>query len=71
MTVTVSQPGPVIDTHGRLLVPAVTALVADHPAEAADAAAERASFSAASAAANQAQIKRACPQLTSAAASPA
>ncbi len=61
---TAPQPGPVIDTHGHLLVPAVSALVADHPAEAADAAAERASFGAASAAVNRAQIKRVWPQLT-------
>ncbi len=63
---TAPQPGPVIDAHGHLLVPAVGALVADHPAEAADTAAERASFSAASAAVNQAQIKRVWPQLTDA-----
>jgi predicted TIM-barrel fold metal-dependent hydrolase len=56
--------GPVIDTHGHLLVPAASALAAGHPAEAADAVAERASFSAASATANQAQIKRVWPQLT-------
>jgi len=62
--VTAPQPGPVIDAHGHLLVPAVGPLVADHPAEAADAAAERASFSAASMAVNQAQIQRAWPQLT-------
>jgi aminocarboxymuconate-semialdehyde decarboxylase len=64
--VTAPQPGPVIDTHGHLLVPAAGALAAGHPGEAADAAAERASFSAASAAANQAQIKRVWPQLTDA-----
>jgi aminocarboxymuconate-semialdehyde decarboxylase len=62
--VTAPQPGPVVDTHGHLLVPAVAPLVADHPAEAADAAAERASFSAASVAANTDQIKRVWPQLT-------
>jgi predicted TIM-barrel fold metal-dependent hydrolase len=62
--VTTPQPGPVIDTHGHLLVPAAGALVAGHPAEAADAAAERASFSAASAAVNQTQIERVWPQLT-------
>jgi predicted TIM-barrel fold metal-dependent hydrolase len=62
--VTIPQPSPVIDTHGHLLVPAASALAADHPSEAADAAAERTSFSAASAAANQAQIKRVWPQLT-------
>jgi hypothetical protein len=38
--VTARQPGPVIDTHGHLLVPAAGALAADHPAEAADAAAD-------------------------------
>jgi aminocarboxymuconate-semialdehyde decarboxylase len=62
--VTVPQPCPVIDTHGHLLVPAASAIAADHPAEAADAAAERASFSAASAAENHDQIKRVWPQLT-------
>jgi aminocarboxymuconate-semialdehyde decarboxylase len=62
--VTAPLPGPVIDTHGHLLVPAASALVADHPAEAADAAADRASFSAASLAANQAQIMQVWPQLT-------
>jgi predicted TIM-barrel fold metal-dependent hydrolase len=55
---------PVIDAHGHLLVPAAAALAAGHPAEAADADAERASFSAASADVNQAQIKRVWPQLT-------
>jgi aminocarboxymuconate-semialdehyde decarboxylase len=55
---------PVIDAHGHLLVPAAAALAADYPAEAADAAAERALFSAASAAVNQAQIRRVWPQLT-------
>ena len=55
---------PVVDTHGHLLVPEAGALAADHPAEAADAAAERASFSPASTAVNQAQIKRVWPQLT-------
>jgi len=62
--VTTAKPGPVVDTHGHLLVPAANALAAGHPGEAADAAAERASFSEASAAANQAQIKRVWPQLT-------
>jgi predicted TIM-barrel fold metal-dependent hydrolase len=62
--VTVPPPGPVIDTHGHLLVPAAGALAADHPGEAADAAAERACYSPASVAANQAQIKRVWPQLT-------
>jgi len=62
--VTAPQSGPVIDAHGHLLVPAASALAAGHPAEAADAAAERASFSAASWDANQAQIKRLWPQLT-------
>jgi aminocarboxymuconate-semialdehyde decarboxylase len=56
----------VIDTHGHLLVPAASALAAGHPAEAADAAAERASFSDASVAANEAQIRRVWPQLTDA-----
>jgi aminocarboxymuconate-semialdehyde decarboxylase len=56
--------GPVIDTHGHLLVPAANALAAGQPGEAAEAAAERASFSEASAAANQAQIRRVWPQLT-------
>ena len=56
---------PVIDTHGHLLVPEANALAEGHPREAADAAAERASFSAASIAANQAQIGRVWPQLTS------
>jgi predicted TIM-barrel fold metal-dependent hydrolase len=59
-----AKPDPVIDTHGHLLVPAANALAAGHPAEAAEVAAERASFSAASATANQAQIKRVWPQLT-------
>ncbi len=59
-----AKPGPVIDAHGHLLVPAANTLAAGHPGEAADAAAERASFSAASAAANQAQLKRVWPQLT-------
>jgi aminocarboxymuconate-semialdehyde decarboxylase len=56
---------PVIDTHGHLLVPEANALAEGHPREAADAAAERASFSTASIAANQAQIGRVWPQLTS------
>jgi aminocarboxymuconate-semialdehyde decarboxylase len=56
----------VIDTHGHLLVPAASALAAGHPAEAADTAAERASFSSASVAVNEAQIKRVWPQLTDA-----
>jgi aminocarboxymuconate-semialdehyde decarboxylase len=56
---------PVIDTHGHLLVPQANALAEGHPGEAADAAAERASFSAASIEANRAQIKRVWPQLTS------
>jgi aminocarboxymuconate-semialdehyde decarboxylase len=56
---------PVIDTHGHLLVPAASALAEGHPREAADVAAERESFSAASVAANQAQLRRAWPQLTS------
>ena len=57
---------PVIDTHGHLLVPEANALAEGHPREAADGAAERAAFSGASVAANQAQIKRVWPQLTSA-----
>jgi aminocarboxymuconate-semialdehyde decarboxylase len=56
---------PVVDTHGHLLVPAANALAEGHPLEIADAAAERASFSAASVAANQAQLRRVWPQLTS------
>jgi aminocarboxymuconate-semialdehyde decarboxylase len=55
----------VIDTHGHLLVPEANALAGGHTGEAADAAAERASFSAASIAANQAQIQRVWAQLTS------
>ena len=61
---TPATPDPVIDTHGHLLVPAANALAEGHPGEAADVAAERASFSEASAAVNQAQIKRVWPQLT-------
>jgi predicted TIM-barrel fold metal-dependent hydrolase len=60
------QAKPVIDAHGHLLVPEANALADGHPREAADAAAERASFTEASIAANQAQIKRVWPQLTSA-----
>jgi aminocarboxymuconate-semialdehyde decarboxylase len=56
---------PVIDTHGHLLVPEANALAKWHPGEAADAAAERSSFTDASMAANRAQIKRVWPQLTS------
>jgi aminocarboxymuconate-semialdehyde decarboxylase len=56
---------PVIDAHGHLLVPEAGALADGHPREASDAAAERAAFSAASAAANQAQLRRVWPQLTS------
>jgi aminocarboxymuconate-semialdehyde decarboxylase len=56
---------PVIDTHGHLLVPEASALANGHPREAADAAAELASFSAPSVMANQAQLRRAWPQLTS------
>jgi aminocarboxymuconate-semialdehyde decarboxylase len=56
---------PVVDAHGHLLVPEATALAEGHPREAADAAAERASFGAASLTANQAQIRRVWPQLTS------
>jgi predicted TIM-barrel fold metal-dependent hydrolase len=56
---------PVIDTHGHLLVPEANALAEGHPMEAADAAAERASFSVASVEANRAQLQRVWPQLTS------
>ena len=56
---------PVVDTHGHLLVPEAGALADGHPREVADAAAELASFSAASVAVNQAQIRRVGPQLTS------
>jgi len=56
---------PVIDTHGHLLVPEANALANGHPREAADAAAELASFSAPSVTANQAQLGRVWPQLTS------
>jgi aminocarboxymuconate-semialdehyde decarboxylase len=56
---------PVTDAHGHLLVPEANALAVGHPGEARDAAAERALFSAASIAANQAQIQRVWPQLTS------
>ncbi len=59
------RPNPVIDAHGHLLVPAANALADGHPREAVDAAAERASFSEASVTANQAQIRRVWPQLTS------
>jgi aminocarboxymuconate-semialdehyde decarboxylase len=55
---------PVIDAHGHLLVPEANALADGHPREAADAAAERASFAEASITANQAQIRRVWPQLT-------
>jgi aminocarboxymuconate-semialdehyde decarboxylase len=55
----------VIDIHGHLLVPEANALADGHQCEAADAAAERASFGAASIAVNQAQIRRVWPQLTS------
>jgi aminocarboxymuconate-semialdehyde decarboxylase len=55
---------PVIDTHAHLLVPEANALAGGHPREAADAAAELASFSAPSVAANQAQLRRVWPQLT-------
>ncbi|WP_300613093.1 amidohydrolase family protein [Trebonia sp.] len=57
---------PVIDTHGHMLVPEASGLAEGHPRESADAAAERASFTAASVAANQSQLKRVWPQLTSA-----
>jgi aminocarboxymuconate-semialdehyde decarboxylase len=56
---------PVIDVHGHLLVPEAGELALGHPGEAADTAAERASFTDASIAANQAQIQRVWPQLTS------
>jgi aminocarboxymuconate-semialdehyde decarboxylase len=49
---------PVIDTHGHLLVPEASALAEGHPGETADAAAERASFTAESIAVNQTQIRR-------------
>src|SRR3984957_10560789 len=55
---------PVIDAHGHLLVPGANALADGHPREAADAAAERASFTEASISANQVQIRRVGPQLT-------
>ncbi len=57
---------PVIDTHGHMLVPEASGLAEGHPRESADAAAERASFTAASVVANQSQLKRVWPQLTSA-----
>jgi aminocarboxymuconate-semialdehyde decarboxylase len=56
---------PVVDAHGHLLVPEAGALAAGHPREEADAAAERATFTDASVSANQAQIQRVWPQLTS------
>ncbi|MBV9795485.1 MAG: amidohydrolase [Actinobacteria bacterium] len=56
---------PVIDTHGHLLVPAADALMTGEPGQAADAAAERLAFSAASAEINRAQLERVGPQLTS------
>lgn len=56
---------PVIDAHGHLLVPAAGALAEGYPGEAADAAGERAAFSPASIEANQEQIRRVWPQLTS------
>jgi len=55
----------VIDVHGHLLVPEANALAERHPGEAADAAAELASFSQASVDANRAQIRQIWPQLTS------
>jgi len=55
----------IVDAHGHLLIPEASALAEGHPREAADAAAERATFAEASIAANQAQIKRVWPQLTS------
>lgn len=62
---TMRSAGPVIDTHGHLLVPEANTFATGHPREAADTEAERASFSAASVEVNQAQLKRAWPQLTS------
>jgi aminocarboxymuconate-semialdehyde decarboxylase len=53
-----------VDVHGHLLVPEANALAAGHPGEAADAAAERAAFSAHSIETNQEQIKRVFAQLT-------
>ena len=53
-----------IDVHGHLLVPEANALASGHPHEAADAAAERESFSPQSIEINQSQIKRVFPQLT-------
>jgi len=55
---------PVIDAHGHLLVPRANELAAGHPRQAADEAAERESFTAASVEANRAQIQRVWPQLT-------
>ena len=55
---------PVIDAHGHLLVPEANDLARGHPREAADAAAELASFSQASVAVNQAQVRQVWPQLT-------
>jgi predicted TIM-barrel fold metal-dependent hydrolase len=55
----------VIDVHGHLLVPEANALAEGHPGDAADAAAELASFSQASVDANRAQIRQIWPQLTS------
>jgi aminocarboxymuconate-semialdehyde decarboxylase len=62
---TATRTRPVVDVHGHLLVPEAAALAEGHPREAQDAAAERASFSAASVAVNQAQLGRLRPQLTS------
>jgi aminocarboxymuconate-semialdehyde decarboxylase len=63
--ISVTAQQPVIDAHGHLLVPQANALAEGHPREDADAAAERATFTEASVTANQAQIKRVWPQLTS------
>jgi aminocarboxymuconate-semialdehyde decarboxylase len=63
MTATIAR--PVIDSHGHLLVPEASALVAGHPGQAADEAAERAAFTAQSIEINQNQIQRVWPQLTS------
>jgi predicted TIM-barrel fold metal-dependent hydrolase len=53
-----------IDVHAHLLVPEANALATNHSREAADAAAERESFSPHSIEINQAQIQRVFPQLT-------
>jgi predicted TIM-barrel fold metal-dependent hydrolase len=63
---TTASARPVIDAHGHLLVPAASALVSDHPRQAADEAAEREAFTPHSVQVNQDQIRRVWPQLTSA-----